>query len=320
MTMNVLLASPIDSDAIEELSRRHRVDRAFSAEPEELRALLPDAEVVVFRSGIGLSPPVLDVASKMRLAVRAGSGLDNVDMDLLRKREIRLVRIPGPGARAVAELTFALLLSVTRNVSLADRLLRDGRWSKHELAGPLLKGKTLGVIGLGNIGTQVGLLGVAWGMRVCGCVEHPTSDRAERFEEVGISLLDCDAVLGEADFVTIHVPLKESTRHMIDAGALARMKPGAFLLNAARGGVVEEGSLYAALTDGRVEGAALDVHEKEGEGTPPLAELPNVVLTPHIGAMARDAQREIGRRVVALIDAFGEGRLEREAGRDELVV
>jgi D-3-phosphoglycerate dehydrogenase / 2-oxoglutarate reductase len=320
MTMDVLLASPIDTDAVGELDRRHRVERAFSAGPEALRSLLPRTEVLVFRSGVSLSRPVLDQASRLRLGIRAGSGLDNVDVDLLRSRGIRLVRIPGPGARAVAELTLALLLNVARNVSLADRQLRDGRWAKHELAGPLLKEKTLGVVGLGSIGTQVGRLGAAWGMRVCGCVENPSPARADWFHDIGISLVDCDTVLADADFVTIHVPLKESTRHMIDTGAFARMKPGGFVVNAARGGVVDEDALHAALIDGRVAGAALDVHETEGGGTPVLAELSNVVLTPHIGAMALDAQREIGRRVIALIDAFVDGRLEREAAREELVV
>jgi D-3-phosphoglycerate dehydrogenase / 2-oxoglutarate reductase len=318
--MDILLASPIDSSAIESLRRSHSVEFAFSAPPDTLSSLLRDTEVLIFRSGVDISADVLGSADRLRFVVRAGSGLDNVDLDYLRSRRIRLVRIPGPGAQAVAELTFALMLSLARNVCLADRGIREGRWPKHELGGPLTARKTMGIIGVGNIGTRVGELASRWGMRVIGCVEHPSPARAAAFLKRGIILTDCEAVTAEADFLTLHVPLKDSTYRLIADTSLSRMKEGSFLINASRGGVVDERALYRALTQGRLRGAALDVHEQEGQGTiPALAALPNVVLTPHIGAMALDSQQEIGRRVVRLIESFVEGRIEEEAQDGELV-
>jgi phosphoglycerate dehydrogenase-like enzyme len=198
------------------------------------------------------------------------------------------------------------MLALARQLLVADRGMRDGRWLKSELTGYLLKGKTLGVIGLGNIGTRVAEMGVAWGMRAMGCVEHPSPERAGAFRDRGIELVDCQTVLAEADFVSVHVPLKPENHHLLDATALAEMKRGAFLVNIARGGVVDEAALCRELSDGgRLAGAALDVHEREGDGPPsPLARLPNVVLTPHIGATTVDSQREIGREVIRIVDSY----------------
>jgi D-3-phosphoglycerate dehydrogenase len=319
--MDILLASPIDSSAVESLRRSHNLECAFDARPEALRSLLEDREVLIFRSGVDISAEVLGSARRLRFVVRAGSGLDNVDIEYLRSRRIRLVRIPGPGAQAVAELTFALMLSLARNVCLADRLIRQGQWPKSELGGPLAAGKTLGIVGVGNIGTRVGVLASRWGMRVIGCVEYPSQTRADAFRERGITLTDCRTVTAEADFLTLHVPLKDSTHQLIGERAFTRMKEGSFLINASRGGVVDERALYRALTEGGgLRGAALDVHEHEGEGTiSPFSSLPNVVLTPHIGAMALDSQREIGRRVIQLLESFVEGRIEEEVQDGELV-
>jgi phosphoglycerate dehydrogenase-like enzyme len=165
-------------------------------------------------------------------------------------------------------------------------------------------------------------MGTAWGMRALGCVDRPGPAVAAALAEKGITLTDFDTVVAQADFLCLHLPLDDVTRHIVDAGVLARMKPGSFLVNMARGGVVDEKALFEALTHGRtVAGAALDVHETEGEGTvSPLADLDNVVLTPHIGAMALDSQRLIGERVVELVDAFEAGRVEEEVQDGELVL
>jgi len=164
----------------------------------------------------------------------------------------------------------------------------------------------LGIVGAGNIGSRVGQLGAAWGMQPVGCVEDPSAIVEAQLKRMGIRLTDLDEVASSADFLSIHVPLTESTRHLVDARVLSRMKTGAYLINLARGGVVDEKALYKELiAGGRLRGAALDVHEAEGEGKiSPLATLPNVILTPHIGAMTADAQRDIGRRAVAIIDSF----------------
>lgn len=272
-----------------------------------MRELIRDREVLVFRSGVNIPAALMAAAPRLRLLIRAGSGLDNIDLDYLRQRELELVRIPGPGARAVAELAFGLMLALSRQILQADSLLRRGRWAKHELTGHLLNGKRLGIVGVGNIGSLVGRMGVAWGMETAGCVEHPTLEREAAFLDQGIRLTGFREVLEAADYLCICVPLKETTRFMIGRRELSRMKPGAFLLNTARGGVVDEAALREALRQGKLAGAALDVHQQEGENCiSPLADLANVVLTPHIGAMTVDSQREIGWRILEIIDDFAD--------------
>jgi D-3-phosphoglycerate dehydrogenase len=302
--MRILVASPIDPDALTELRSRHDVVAAFGAPEDELRRLAVDREAIVFRSGVSISSEVLAAATGLRLLVRAGSGLDNLDLAQVKRRGIDLRRVPGPGAQAVAELTFGLMISLARGIALGDRLLRQGHWAKTELIGYNLTGKTLGIVGLGSIGSRVAALGLAWGMHPIGCVDHPSPERTAEFAAKGIELTDLDHVLAAADFLTIHVPLGADTRGLIAAAELAKVKPGAFLVNVARGGVVDEAALFAELQPGgRIRGAGLDVHVNEGEGKiSPLAGLPNVVLTPHIGATTVDAQREIGQEVVAIID------------------
>jgi D-3-phosphoglycerate dehydrogenase / 2-oxoglutarate reductase len=320
--VKILLASSIDPAAIEALERDHDVVRAVNAPEDELCDLIQDREAVIFRSGVVISGKVLEQAPNMALLVRAGSGLDNIDLAAAERLGVQVVRVPGSSAQPVAELTFALLLSLARNVTLADRLLRQGQWPKAKLGGPLLTGKTIGIVGAGRIGSRVGEMATAWGMRAIGCVDRPSPRVAGELAERGVQLTDFDTVVAEADFLCLHLPLDENTRHMIDADVLARVKPGSFLVNMARGGVVDETALHAALTgNGRLLGAALDVHEAEGEGTvSPLAELPNVVLTPHIGAMAWDAQRLIGERVVELVRAHERGSLDELLTPDERVI
>jgi phosphoglycerate dehydrogenase-like enzyme len=303
--MRLLVASAIHADALEALQGEHDVRVAIGAPEAELAAAAADREVIIFRSGVTIGPDALR-APDLRLLVRAGSGLDNLDLDLVRDRGIELHRIPGPGAQAVAELTFGLMLGLARGIVHADRQLRAGHWIKSELVGYNLRGKRLGIIGLGSIGTRVAQLGQAWGMHPIGCVDNPTDERRADFAGRGIELTDMDTVLAEGDFVTVHVPLGGPTRNLLGAAELGRMRRGSYLVNIARGGVVDEAALLEALAPrGHLRGAALDVHVAEGEGRiSPLADLPNVILTPHIGAQTIDAQEEIGREIVAIIRRF----------------
>lgn len=317
--MKVLLASPIDPGVTAVM--RDSFD-LLESQGSDLAPTLEKAEVVVLRSGPVLSEDVLAAAPALRMIVRAGSGLDNIDLEAARTRGIRVVRIAGMSAPPVAELTFALLLSLARKVPLADRLMREGHWPKAQLGGPLLCGKTLGVVGAGNIGGLVGQMGHAWGMHVLGCVARPSRTLGEQLAPRGITLTDFDEVVERSDFVTLHVPLDATTHHLVDADVMDRMRVGSLLVNMARGGVVDDKALYEALTQGdTLVGAALDVHETEGEGTiSPLAGLPEVVLTPHLGAMAVDSQRLIGTRVLELVEACRHGRMEEELDHGELVV
>lgn len=298
--MKILIASKIHSDAIAQLEQHHEVVCAFNADEETLQSLIEDCNVLIFRSGVQISARVMAAARDLRLMLRAGSGVDNIDIDYVQAHNLNLIRIPGPGAKAVAELSFSMMLALARNMTIAHEKTRQGVWEKHKLTGYLLTGKTLGIVGAGNIGSRTGYLGAAWGMNVLGCVETPTPQKAEHLASLNIRLTDIDEVLREADFVSIHVPLQDATRNLIDAQTLAKMKPGAYLVNLARGGVVDELALREALVAGRLAGAGLDVHVKEGDGNiSPLADLPNVILTPHIGAGTYDSQYEIGTIVVA---------------------
>jgi phosphoglycerate dehydrogenase-like enzyme len=312
--MKILIASPISPDAISALEAVHDVVCAFGATEATLRSLIADREALIFRSGVQITAAVMENAPHLRLIVRAGSGYENIDLDHVRRRRIRFIRIPGPGARAVAEMSFCLMLALARKLRWADGEWRRGNWVKSAANGHLLSGKTLGIVGAGNIGSRAGKLGAAWGMNVIGCVEHPTAEQRARLGNDGIELGGLAEVLAASDFVSVHVPLQASTRNLIDTGALALMKPGAFLVNLSRGGVVDERALYDALASGRLAGAGLDVHENEGHGhISPLAALDNVLLTPHIGASTVDSQREIGRIILsALEEAVAEPVRENE--------
>ena len=303
--MKILIASKIYPAAIDKLRENHEVVCAFSADKETLKEAIKDCDILIFRSGVDISAEVMAAAPSLKLLLRGGSGVDNLDMDYVNQRGLRLVRIPGPGAKAVAELTFALMLALARNVVEADRLTRQGHWAKSEMTGYLLTGKVLGVIGAGNIGSLVGHMGAVWGMKVLACVEHDSTERRQEFEDAGIHLTNCEELMAQADFISVHVPLKSSTRNFIDQDALSRVKPNAYLVNMARGGVVDEVALYHALVEGRLGGAALDVHQAEGEGkVSPLAGLKNVILTPHIGASTFDSQKEIGDIILNTVETF----------------
>ncbi|MDH3691905.1 MAG: hydroxyacid dehydrogenase [Gammaproteobacteria bacterium] len=312
--MRILIVSSIDPETIDKLSVQHTVTCAFNISEPELLEQIRDNEVLIFRSGVTISRRVLEVAPKLRLIIRAGSGFENIDLEEMNRRNIPLLRFPKPSAQAVAELTFAHMLGLARNVRLADSLLRKGHWAKHDLENFLIAGKTIGIVGVGNIGARVGELGVAWGMQAIGCVEHESlASRAQELKNRGIELMPFDKIVPQADFLTIHVPLSDSTRGLINGKVLANMKVGSYLINMARGGVVDEAALYEALTTGgRLRGAGLDVHENEGPGKlSPLRELPNVILTPHIGATTKDTQREIGRQILEALERYqSEGKID----------
>ena len=305
--MRILVASPIEQGTIEELRKQHDTICEYDATTDALKELIQTRDILIFRSGVSITAEVMECAPNLNLLIRAGSGIDNLDLEYVRQRGLRLERVPGPSAQAVAEMAFAFMLAWSRRLFEADRSMREGRWAKYELPGRLLAGKVLGIVGAGNTGSRVGQVGAAWGMEVIGCVEHPSPVRAARFSEIGIRLTGFDEVISTADYVSVHVPIKDSTHYLFNAGVFSRMKPGSFLINLGRGGVVDEHALYDVLTAGdTLAGAALDVHEVEHEGErSPLADLPNVILTPHIGATVVDTQREIGRRIYEIVDAYG---------------
>lgn len=297
--MKVLIASSIAQSARDELAAAHDLVYAIGASEAELAQAITSCDALIFRSGVDITAKVLDHAGSLRLIVRAGSGYDNIDLDRLAGMRLRFVRIPGPGAKAVAELAFGLMLGLARQLRWADREWRAGHWVKSQAQGRLLTGRALGIVGAGNIGSRTGALGAAWGMSVTGCVEHPRPWIEEDLGRHGIRLAGFDHVISESDFVSVHVPLQDSTRNLLDARVFESMRPGSILINLSRGGVVDELALRDALVSGHIAGAGLDVHAAEGDGRiSPLADLENVILTPHIGAATSDSQEEIGRMIV----------------------
>ena len=311
--MNILIASSIAKDAIDKLTKKHDVICAFNAPEEKLVSLVRDREVIIFRSGVKISSKVMEAAPNLKFLIRAGSGLDNLDVEYAKKRNLKMQRIPEPGAKAVAELSFAFMLALSRNLLYADKEWREGHWVKSEVKGYLLRGKVLGIIGAGNIGSLVGQMGSLWGMTVLGTVapEEFTPEVEADLTSKGIGLTTFEDVIRNADYLSIHVPLMDATRNLINQSVLQMMKPGSYIINLARGGVVNENDLLEELTTGKIlRGAALDVHENEGEGKiSPFAKLPNVILTPHMGAQTIDSQNEIGKRVLETMDFF-ESQLE----------
>jgi phosphoglycerate dehydrogenase-like enzyme len=318
--MKIFLASPIAESTVDRLRGEHDVVVGFDGTgrwPE----LLEDREVIIFRSGVTISASVMEMAPKLELAIRAGSGFDNIDLQHCREHGIRVVRVPGPSAQAVAEFTFGLIMALSRRICEADAHVRDGRWPKHQLGGKLIAGKVLGVVGAGRIGRRVGEIGALLGMRVLACVERPAVEPQLVLAAKGIALSDFDNVIEQSDIVSVHTPLNGATRQLIDADVIARMRRGALLVNTARGGVVDERAVGAALREGQLGGVAFDVHEREGDGViSSLAGYPNVILTPHIGGMAVESQEMIGERAAMLITAHLRGRLDDEATGEEALV
>lgn len=262
---------------------RFPADRNRPARPDEVRPLLSDVEAVI----AGVEPwtdDLMAAAPRLRLICRFGVGFDSVDVDAASRRGILVATTPAANHTAVAEHTMALMLAVTRRVARQDAGVKRGEWVPEP--GPELRGRTLGIVGLGRIGREVADLARAFGMRVLACETAP--DRTFVASRA-IPLVDLETLLAQSDVVTLHVPLTPQTQRIIDAAALAKMRPGAYLVNTGRGGLVDEAALYDALVSGRLAGAGLDVADPEPPENWRLAQLPQVVMTPHVAGLSTDA-------------------------------
>jgi D-3-phosphoglycerate dehydrogenase len=293
----VLVSDPISEEGLARLRGFEGVEvhAPGAMEREAFLAALPGYDALVVRSGTQVDAEALARADGLRVVGRAGVGLDNVDVEAATERGVLVMNTPGANATATAEHAWALLLALCRKVPAADASVRRGEWERKRFVGFQLAGKTLGVIGLGRVGRLVAARGRGFGMVVLGCDPYLSEDAAA---EIGVELADVDRVLAEADVLTLHVPLTDKTRGLIGAEAIARMKPGALLVNAARGGLVDERAVADALAAGRLAGAAFDVYAEEPPAGSPLLDAPNVVLTPHLGASTREAQRDVSVQIV----------------------
>lgn len=262
---------------------------------------LGKAAGLIVRSATKVDAATLDRAPGLRVVGRAGVGVDNIDVAAATERGVAVMNAPGGNTVSAAELTMALLLSVARRVTEADRTMREGKWERSHLQGVELRGKTLGVIGAGRIGWEVAERCRAFGMDV---IVYDPYLPARRVEELRPHLVTLDQLIESADVISLHVPLNAETKGLIDADALRRTKKGAFVLNASRGGVVDEAALAEALTRGRIAGAGLDVYESEPlSPDSPLLAAPNLVLTPHLGASTKEAQVQVALEVARSVRA-----------------
>jgi len=269
----------------------HTVDVRLGLSAEELVNEIATADALVIRSATKVTSDVLAAASQLVVVGRAGIGLDNVDVEAATARGVMVVNAPQSNILSAAEHTMALLLSQARNIPQANAALKAGRWERSRWEGVELHGKTLGVIGLGRIGALVAQRALAFGMRLVAYDPYVSPERAR---QMGVDLRDLDAVVADADFLTIHLPKTPDTIGLLDADVLAKAKPGLRLVNTARGGIVDEQALADAVRNGVIAGAAIDVFETEPTTESPLFALDDVVVTPHLGASTAEAQDKAG--------------------------
>jgi D-3-phosphoglycerate dehydrogenase len=266
---------------------------------EELHREIASADAIVTRSGTAVTDELLSHATQLRVVGRAGVGLDNVDVDAATRRGILVINAPTANILSATEHTMAMMLSLCRNVPAADASVRKGEWKRAKFMGTELSGKTLGIIGLGRIGSRVSERARGFGMRI---IAYDPYIASFAFERAGAEEVTLDTLLSESDFVTVHTPLTEETRGMIGAAELAQTKKGVMLVNCARGGIYEEGDLAAALREGRVGGAAIDVYvEEPPKPEHPFLNAPNVILTPHIGANTWEAQDRVAVQTAEMV-------------------
>ncbi len=285
----VLICDAIARVGIDMLQEVADVDIKTALSPEELVQTIGDYEAVVVRSATKITAQVIEHGQRLKVIARAGAGLDNVDVVEARNKGIKVINSPDANTRAVAELTMGLLLALARHIPRADASMKQGKWEKKALMGTGLFGKTLGIIGFGRIGREVAIRAKAFGMKVLVNQRRPTP---ELNLELGVEGVDLAELLSESDFVSLHVPAKVETQNLIGANELALMKPTACLINTSRGVVVDEQALLAALNNGQLAGAGLDVFVKEPAIDSALARHERVVATPHIAASTEDAQTE----------------------------
>ncbi len=287
MPHKVLVCDTVDVPSLG-LPADFEVDYLPKITPEELLERVQNYDVVVVRSRTKITAEVIARATKLKLIARPGTGLDNVDLRAANSRGIEVVNSPEALVEAVAEHVLGLMLAMARSIPAADSSTRSGEWQKDRFVGVELRGKTLGIAGLGRIGRRVGELAKAFGMPVLGY--DVVEIGKDVLASIGCTMVDLDTLFASSDFVTLHVPLSPETTHLVDSRRLASMRKSAYLVNASRGEVIDETALIAALKDGTIAGAGLDVFEKE----PPSQELlaaPNLIATPHIAGQTKDAQK-----------------------------
>jgi D-3-phosphoglycerate dehydrogenase / 2-oxoglutarate reductase len=301
--MNIVVADQLPVSAIELLRSvaGWTVDARPQRKPDQLAVDLADADALIVRSATTVDRALIDAAPRLRVIARAGTGVDNVDVEAATERGILVMNAPGANSVSVAELAVALMLALSRGIAAADAAMKQGVWDKKRLVGVELRGKTLGIIGLGRIGQEVAARARGFGMTI---VAHDPFISEQVAGTLGIALLSVDDLCAQSDYITLHVPATAETRHLINKERLARCKPGVRIVNTARGELIDEEALADAIEAGAVAGAGLDVFQNEPPGETRLTSLRQVVATPHIAASTVEAQELVGIETAAAVRDF----------------
>lgn len=294
MTINILISDPLSEDGIYPLLQEKELELNIVSNtglsPEELKAIIKDFDVLLVRSQTKVTREIIEAADNLKLIGRAGVGVDNIDLDAATEKGIIVVNAPDGNTNSAAEHTTAMIMALARHIPHAHMSLQEGRWDRKKFTGVELKNKTIGVVGFGRIGQEVAHRAKGNRMNVIAYDPFLTAEKAEK---AGVAYGSVEDVVKVADFITVHTPLLDSTRHMINADIFKLMKDGVRIINCARGGIIDEDALYDAIESGKVAGAALDVMEEEPFVGHRLLSLPQVIATPHLGASTIEAQESV---------------------------
>lgn len=298
--IKILIADPLHQAGLDHFNGVNdiQVETRLGLTPQELLHAIPEYHGIVVRSETQVTSDVLEAGKLLHVVGRAGVGVDNIDLEAATRLGIAVVNAPTGNTFAAAEHTIALLMALSRNVSQADASLKQGEWRRSQFMGVEVRGKTLGVVGLGRVGSEVARRALGLDMRVLAFDPFVTADRGAR---LGIELASFERILEESDFLTLHTPLTASTNHLVGEKELARMKVGSRLLNVARGGLIDETALLNAIESGKISGAGIDVFSQEPPGQNPLIMNPKVIATPHLGASTIEAQAEVALEVASQV-------------------
>jgi D-3-phosphoglycerate dehydrogenase len=293
----ILVADSISPLAIDELKKISEFDVVIKTgmNEEELIKTIPPYEGMIVRSATKVTSKVIDYADNLKIIVRAGIGLDNIDLQAAKEKGIKVANTPAATSISVAELTFGLMLSAVRNIAQANISMKNHKWEKKLFSGTELYGKTLGIIGLGRIGKEVARRALVFGMKVIAY------DVIKIETDLDVKQVSFEELLSSSDIITLHIPLTDKTKHLISEKEFNSMKDGVIIINVARGGVVEEKALLKALNSGKVKAAGIDVWEKEPTDNFELIDHPNVIALPHLGASAKEGQARAGLEAVKIL-------------------
>lgn len=312
MSYRILISDSLSKEAVDILEKEKelKVDVNTKLTPDELKKVIKDYDALLVRSSTKVTRDVINSGDKLKIVGRAGVGLDNVDVEAASKKGVIVVNTPGGNTMSTAEHTFSMMLALSRSIPQADLSMKKGEWERKKFMGVELYGKTLGIAGLGRIGTEVAKRALSFGMKVVAFDPYLSFERAK---ELGIESVDLQRLLKEADYITVHTPLTDETKHMISDKEFGIMKKGVRVINCARGGIIDESALIKAIESGKVGGAALDVYENEPPKDSKLLKMDKVVLTPHLGASTEEAQVNVAIDIANTVRDMLLGRCVRNA-------